>query len=79
MINLSPYIKDNKLKITVKPNSPKNQIKIEDNKVKLYIKAPPEKGKANKEVIKFFSKLLKKDIKIIAGLTSRQKLIRTGK
>jgi uncharacterized protein (TIGR00251 family) len=75
MINISKYIKDNKLKIQVKPNSPKNEIKIDKGIVKVSVKAPPEKGKANKEVIKFFSKLLKKDIKIIAGLTSRQKLI----
>ncbi len=67
------------IKIIVKPNSPKNEIRSYDKEkcaYKVNIKAPPEKGKANKEIIKFFSKLLKKKINIVKGLKSREKIIK---
>ncbi|MBR9691179.1 YggU family protein [Candidatus Woesearchaeota archaeon] len=76
---IDSYIKNNTLKILVKPNSPKNEIIAWDNEkqaLKVSIKAPPEKGKANTEVIKFFSKLLKKKILIHSGKTSRTKVLR---
>ena len=66
-------------KIIVKPNSPKSEIKSYDKDKQAYrvnIKAHPEKGKANLEVIKFFSKLLKKEVKIIKGLKSKEKTIK---
>ena len=78
MIDFSDYIKNNKLKIIVKPNSSKNEIRVWDNSkqaLKVNIKAIPDKGKANKEIIKFFSKLLKKKISIISGLKSKEKLL----
>ena len=45
------------LKIKITPNSPKNEI-IEHTKnyMRIRIKAAPEKGKANKELLKFLSK-----------------------
>lgn len=70
---------DRLLKIIVKPNSPKNEITSIDedrNALRVSIKAPPDKGKANKEVMKFFSKLLKKKVEIVSGLKSREKLIK---
>ena len=78
MIGISKYIKDNKLKILVKANASKNEILGWDKDkqtLKVAIKAEPEKGKANKEIIKFFTKLFKKKITIKSGLTSRQKII----
>ena len=75
---IEKYIKGNKLKIIVKPNSPKNQITGYNESrqaLKVNIKAPPEKGKANKEIIKFFTKILKKKIKITKGLKSKQKIL----
>ena len=77
-MNISNYIKDNKLKILVKPNSSKNEIiKYDSDKeaLRVNIKALPESGKANLEVIKYFSKLLKKNIKIISGFKSKQKVL----
>ena len=74
-MDIQNYIKNNKLKISVKPNSKKNEIKIENNQVKVLIKAQPEKGKANKELIKFLSKTLKKKITIKSGKTSKTKII----
>lgn len=72
-------IKNNTFKIIVKPNSPKNEIISYDefrDAYKVNIKAKPEKNEANIEVIKFFSKLLKRKIKIVKGLKSKEKLLK---
>ncbi|MEA2011611.1 MAG: DUF167 domain-containing protein [Verrucomicrobiota bacterium] len=47
-----------------------------DNRLKIKISAPPEDGKANKAIQKFFSKKLgisKSEIQIIKGTTSQNK------
>jgi len=65
------------IKVIVKPNSKKNEmLEQEDNCYKIAIKAHPEKGKANKELIKFLHKLTKKKVTIISGLTSREKIVK---
>lgn len=68
------------LKIKVIPKSPKNEIIENDESfMKIRIKAAPEKGRANAELIKFLSKELKipkENIVIISGKTERTKLIR---
>ncbi len=67
--------------IIVKPNSPKTEIKAFDNDNQAYhvdVKAHPEKGAANKEIIKYFTKLLKKDVRIISGMKIRRKTLRIG-
>lgn len=66
-------------KIIVKPNSPKNKIIKFDKEKQAYkveIKAKPEQNKANIEIIKFFSKLLKKKVIIIKGLKNKEKTIK---
>lgn len=74
-------IKENKLILHLRiiPSSSKNEIKEKINgRLKIKIKAPPEKGKANKELIKFLSKLLKikkNEIEIIKGKTSQDKTL----
>lgn len=50
-----------------------------DGMVKIKISVPPEKGKANQALIEFLAKKIgvkKKDISIIAGLTSKVKRIK---
>jgi uncharacterized protein (TIGR00251 family) len=77
-MDITKYIQNNKLNIFIKPNSSKSQILgFDSNKkaLKIAVKAPPEKGKANQELIKFLSKLLKKKIRIVKGLKSREKII----
>lgn len=78
-MDINNYIKNNHLKIIVKPNSNNNDIiKFDDEKqaLRVNISAPADKNKANKEVIKFFSKLLKKRVEIKSGLTSKEKMLR---
>ncbi|MEM4271267.1 MAG: DUF167 domain-containing protein [Candidatus Pacearchaeota archaeon] len=77
-MEINNYIKDNKLKVIVKPNSRKSEIiGFDDNKkaLRISVKSPAEKGKANVELIKFVSKLLKKKVVIVSGLKSREKII----
>ena len=68
------------LHLQVKPNSRKQEFLLDslDGKIVIYVKGPPDKGKANKELIKFLARILEKnssDIVIIAGQTSRDKTV----
>ena len=50
--------------------------------LKIKLKAAPEKGKANRELIEFLSNLLntpKSNITIVSGQTSRKKIIKITK
>lgn len=67
-------------KIKIIPSSSKNEI-VEQNGdfLKIKIKAPAEKGKANRELIKFLAKefkIKKNQIEIVKGEKSKQKIIR---
>lgn len=73
------------LRIKVLPKSPKNEIteimadESGEETIKIRIKAVPEKGKANAELIKFLSKELniaKDKISIISGKSDQLKLIK---
>lgn len=77
-MDISGYIKDNRLNILVKPGSSKDEIVCFDHekqRLKVRIKAPAEENKANMEIIRFFRKLLKKKISIVSGKTSRKKTL----
>jgi len=72
-------IKENSFKIIVKTNSSRNEILGYDKERGAYrvnIKAKAEDNKANIEIIKFLSKLLKKRVRVVRGLRSREKVIR---
>jgi uncharacterized protein len=67
------------IKLIVKPNSAKNFIEGSYlDRIKIRIASVPEKGKANRELIKFISEKLeipKKNIKIISGEKSNLKVL----
>ena len=48
----------------------------ERNAYIIRIKAKPEHNKANIEIIKFLSNLLKKNVRIVSGFKSREKIIK---
>ena len=78
-MNIDDYVVNGKLNITVKTNSPKTEITGYDNAkkaLKVNVHAQPEKGKANAEIIKFFTKLIKKKVEIVSGKTSKTKVLR---
>ena len=72
-------IREDNVKVILKPNSSKNKIVKFDSEKNAYIveiKAPAYNNKANIELVKFLSRFLKKDVKIIRGFKSREKLLR---
>ena len=68
-----------KLPVKVIPSSSKDSIAVWlDDTLKVKVKAPPEKGKANKAVIKPLEKILdipKGSIEIISGKKSTKRII----
>ena len=88
-MNIINHITNNRLHVIVKPNSPKTKIIRWDEirkSLRIEIAAAPDNGKANKELIKFLTKILKEEMKkniskrvnnveIISGKTSRKKVI----
>ncbi|RKY31527.1 MAG: hypothetical protein DRP67_02455 [Candidatus Omnitrophota bacterium] len=66
------------IKVKVIPNAKKSCVIKEGEKLKIYVKSPPAGGKANKELIEVLSdflKVKKKNIRIIKGEKSREKVI----
>lgn len=63
------------IKVIVKPKSDKFKIEQEENNLLVHTRSPPEKGKANKELIKELSKLFGHEVYVVSGLKSREKII----
>ena len=65
--------------ILVKTRSPRTELLEFDagqNAYRMNVHAPPEEGKANREIIRFFRKEHKLDVEIVSGFTSRRKLLK---
>ncbi|MBA3064005.1 YggU family protein [Candidatus Woesearchaeota archaeon] len=78
-LQLIDKIKQDVIKVILKPNSSKSRIVKFNSEREAYIidiKAPAQDNKANIEIVKFLSRALKKDVKIIKGFKSREKLIK---
>ena len=73
--NLVEYIDNGRIKIKVIPQSGRTELIEENGKLKLYLKAAPEKNKANTELIKYFKKEFKISVRIKAGETSKEKVL----
>ncbi len=69
------------MQVTLKaqPSASLRRIKIlPEGKIKIYLNSPPEKGKANLELVKYLSHVLslpKSAVKITAGETGKEKKI----
>jgi DNA-directed RNA polymerase subunit M len=83
VMDIIDYLKkNNSARLIAKPSSPKTEILGFDgsrNGFKVNVKAPPENNRANIEIIKFFRKEYKLDIKIVSGFTSKEKTIKIAK
>ncbi len=78
-MDISKFVKNNRLSVAVKPNANKTEIiGFDESKssLKIAIAAEPEDDKANKELIRFVSKALKRKALIEKGRTSREKILR---
>ena len=61
----------------MKPNASKSEVVgEEDDCLVVRVAAPPREGKANRELIKLLKKYFKaKKVEIVAGHTSREKIV----
>ena len=77
MVNMS--ISAVRISVRVHPSAARSEVmSFTDGVLQVRVSAPPIKGKANKELIAFLSRLLgvgKSKIDIIRGLTTRDKVI----
>ena len=68
-----------KIFVKVKPRARQEKIeKIDDTNFKVWVKEPPEKGRANRAVLEIMAdyfNVSQSDVKIISGNTSRLKII----
>lgn len=67
------------IKVEVKPSAKSNEVlgwMPEKEAFKVSVKAPPEGGKANAELARFFSKLLGAEVRVVSGHTSKRKMLR---
>lgn len=77
-MDINSYIKNGKLSIIVKANANKTEITgFDENKsaLKLDIKAPADKNKANSEIVRLLSKISGRRARIKSGLLSKEKII----
>lgn len=65
------------MKLKVSTGKTNVQLKLDENEEVLLIdiKSNPEKGKANKEIIKELKKLFKSEVKILSGLKNKKKVV----
>lgn len=63
------------LEVYIKPGADFFQLKIEDNKLKMWCHERPIKGKVNKKILKQFSRIFDRKIELISGFSSTQKKI----
>ena len=71
-------LKAGKVKILVKANANKTEILGWDEDKQAFrvaVSAPAQDNKANLEIVKFFSKLVGQRVKIVSGLTSKEKVL----
>ena len=61
------------LDVHVKPNAKVFNLRMEDNELVVSCYEAPVKGKANKELVKHFSRLFGHKVELVSGFTSRQK------
>jgi uncharacterized protein len=68
-----------RLNIRVIPRAKKNVVKLEHGRLKVYLTAPPQDGKANKllvEVLAEHFQVKKQQVLIIRGERSQDKIVR---
>jgi len=63
------------LEITVVPKSGRFEVVPKEGRVKVFLKSAPEKNKANMELLKEMKRLLKAEVRIVSGLTSKRKVL----
>jgi uncharacterized protein (TIGR00251 family) len=74
--NIDKHITNSRIKVKVKPGSKTSEILgFEKDVLVVKVKAQPEKGRANEELITLLKKQLKKRAHIVSGAASRKKIV----
>jgi len=75
-MDINECIQNKTFTIKVKTQAKKTRIShIKEHKVVIEVAAPAQQNKANREVIKFFTRLFKRPVRIIKGKTTREKVL----
>jgi uncharacterized protein (TIGR00251 family) len=75
-MELTDIVSNNRITIIVKPNAKKTEIiEYREGIVKIAVAAPADKDKANKELLHFVSRLLRKHVRFVSGLKSKKKVL----
>jgi hypothetical protein len=61
------------VEVFVKPKARSFRIVVEGDEVVVFCEEEPVKGRVNKEIVKEFSKLLRRKVELLSGFTSKQK------
>lgn len=64
-----------KLKLKVSTGKPKFKIRLKKELLLVEIKNNPERGKANKEILKELKKIFNTNVKLLTGLKNKEKII----
>jgi uncharacterized protein (TIGR00251 family) len=82
MVNLGENMgpESTTLQVRVQPRARRNAVtKVADGSLKVYVTAPPEDGRANEAVVEAIAEWLgvkRRQVEIIQGATSRNKVVR---
>ena len=63
------------LSVRVKTGSEMFKFGVFNDRLVIHVKSPPSENKANREIVKEMKKLFGKDVEIVKGYTSREKII----
>jgi uncharacterized protein (TIGR00251 family) len=61
------------LEVSVKPRSKEFKIVVEGDEIVVFCTEEPLKGRVNKELVKEFSRLFHKEVKLVSGFSSKKK------
>ncbi len=64
------------IEVRVKPNQPEFKIKCSSSRIDVELQNKADKNQANIELIKMFTKILKKPVKFVSGRKSKNKVIK---
>jgi len=66
------------VEVSVVTGSPRFFLDMKDGRLRAHLRNQPEKNKANLELIKELSSLLKAPVRLVSGATSRRKRLDIG-
>lgn len=63
------------LDLRVKPNSDSFRVEVWGDELTIFCESPPEKGRANQDVVKRLSEIFSARVRLVGGVRSRRKRV----